>query len=630
MRILSMERDYNKNYFKDLVVLALWALVLFGTNIWGYDLWSPDEPRYAEVAREMQITGNYIVPHVNGKPYLEKPPLLMWLMVACSYPFGDITELSARLPSVISGVIAVLLTYLLANKIAGREVAWLSALVFMTMQRVWWQSRFGQIDMLLTTLLLGALYCFYTWYYSEKKSNKLLIILYLCILGALFSKGPGTLAFPVLFWATFYWKKKKKFFDIHPIKGFIIVIFIYGMWYAYARWAGAVQLQEETHEVIGADLFKQTLGRFLYGVSHPQPPWYYFLSVPVDMFPWSLFLLWIIPWIWKNRNEKEGIHFLLNWIIPAFVFFSVAVGKRAIYLLPLFPAIAILSALSLKSFEEVSTERWKKGIRILWTIVLFFLVIVPFAVLRTQFAEIWNIYWILVSVIALIAIVDTLFDFFKHSQVRSLLNQIPQHVTLYLIFTTLIIFPSVNTLKSVRSFCEPMKNLSEKRMEYEAYSFGFEDEEYTFYSKHFIKTFFDDKELERIILSQSQPYEFEKIISEVHKQYTRQARKIKFGNILAPTQEEIRIIHNALEELKAEAKKQEKLQIFENIEQLLNEKINDLLTILSKDIQVFVLIREEDWKWVVARKPEIGTKVYLIKTRDEFERPILLLSNKPM
>lgn len=623
-----MEKDKDNQYFRDLLLLSLWAVVLFGINIWGYDLWSPDEPRYAEVAREMQVLNNYLVPHINGRPYLEKPPLLMWLMLICSYPFGDISEVPARLPSVLSGVAAVLLTYLLARKIASREMAWLSALIFMTMQRVWWQSRFGQIDMLLTALLLGSVFCFHKWYYSEKRSVNLLILFYLCLLGALFAKGPGTLVFPVLFLITFYWKEKKKIFEIHPLKGFATVIIIYAVWYAYARWAGAEQLQREASHIIGSDLFKQTLGRFIYGVSHPQPPWYYLISVPVDIFPWSLFLLWVIPWVWKNRSEGEGIRFLLFWIIPAFIFFSIAVGKRAIYLLPIFPAIAILTALSLKSFEEASTLRWKRGIRILWLLVLLILVIAPFAVLWTEFAKIWSPYWVIISVVALVAIIDTLFDFFKHSQARSLLKQIPQHVSLYLFFTALIVFPAVNPVKSVRNFCEPMRLLSEQNVEYEAYSFGFEEEEYTFYAKHFIYPFFDEKDLRKISLPKSEPYELLKTIGEIHKAYTRKAREIKFKDTFSPTPEEIEQINSALQKIREEAEKAGKAQILNQIEQLINNEINDFYSLVNKETLVFILIREEDWKWVVARKPELGKVVKLLHTRGEFDRPVFLLSNK--
>ena len=61
-----------------MVLIILAALFLFGLNIGGYDLWAPDEPRFAEVSREMMLTSDYLSPHVNGEPYLEKPPLLFW------------------------------------------------------------------------------------------------------------------------------------------------------------------------------------------------------------------------------------------------------------------------------------------------------------------------------------------------------------------------------------------------------------------------------------------------------------------------------------------------------------------------------------------------------------------------
>ncbi|MCA1903039.1 MAG: glycosyltransferase family 39 protein [Candidatus Hydrogenedens sp.] len=627
-----MERNKENNYVRDIILIGLWALVLFGANIWGYDLWSPDEPRYAEVAREMQVMNNYLVPHVNGRPYLEKPPLLMWLMIVCSYPFGgEVSEIPARLPSVLSGVVATILTYLLARRLAHRKIAMLSALIFMTMQRVWWQARFGQIDMLLTALLLFALYAFHSWYYSERRDWKWLIIMYLCLGGALFAKGPGTLVFPVLFFLVFYWREKREVIKIHPIGGFGAIIVLYGLWYVYARWVGAEQMQEGSVHVMGSDLFKQTLGRFIYGVSHPQPPWYYFISVPIDMFPWSIFLLWVIPWVWKNRNEHEyeGLRFLLLWVVPTFIFFSIAVGKRAIYLLPIFPMLAIITALSLMSFESTSTKRWKKGIRILWMVLLLILAVVPYTVFWTEIKHIWNSYWILLSAVALIAIIDTFIDFVKQSEKRSLLRQIPQHVSLYLILTAFVLFPSVNQIKSVRYFCEPLRQWSEENKLYEAYSFGFEEEEYTYYAKHFIIPFFSEKELDAFLTEQSEPYEFMKQISEVHKQFAKTARKINFNDILLPTSEEITQIKSVLEEVKIEADKKGKINIFNQIELMLNKKIEELHTILKKETPVFMLIRDEDWKWVVALKPELGSEVKIINKRDELDRSMLLLANKP-
>ena len=114
-----------------LLVVGLLALAaaLFIANTWGYDLWPPDEPRFAEVAREMMQSGNYLAPTVNNLPYKEKPPLLFWAISAASLPFGDVNEFTARVPSALGGVITVLLTYLLARRLYGQKIAVWSALI---------------------------------------------------------------------------------------------------------------------------------------------------------------------------------------------------------------------------------------------------------------------------------------------------------------------------------------------------------------------------------------------------------------------------------------------------------------------------------------------------------------------
>lgn len=612
---------------RNLVILILWSSVLFGLNIWGYDLWSPDEPRYAEVAREMLVLNNYFVPHVNGYPYLEKPPLLMWLMIVFSLPFGEITEIPARLPSVLSGVITVVLVYLLAKQLFNIEIAWLSAAVFMTIQRVWWQARFGQIDMLLTALLFSFFYIFYVWQKEEKRRPYMLILMYLCILCGLFAKGPGTLAFPVLFLIVYYWREKKKIFEIYPITGFLTVILIYSIWYFYARWTAADSLQHEVSSVVWADLFKQTIGRFIYGVSHPQPPWYYFISIPEDMFPWTIFILWVIPWVWKNRSNNESIRWLLSWIVPPFIFFSIAVGKRAIYLLPIFPALAILTAVSLHAFEETATLRWKNLMRVFWIVILIVLAILPIILLWTKYSMIWNAYWLILSLFGLVALGDTVWGFFKSPAGRSLLTQIPQHTSIYMILIVLIVFPSVNTLKSVRSFCEPLRDLSERKVQYEAYSFAFEEEEYTYYARHFIVPFFTARELNEFAVYNSKPYEMLNLISDVHDKYTRAMRKIPVNNILELEEGERKKIEEAIEKIRRESEELKIIDKYQQVEGYFFSKVDQLTDILSKNTPVFLLIREEDWKWVLWKKPELGKLVTQYQVRDMFRRPLYLFGN---
>lgn len=650
--------DNNKGVKFDLIIISLWAILIFGINIWGYDLWSPDEPRYAEVAREMMQIGDYFVPRVNGIPYFEKPPLLMWLMVLFSLPFGDVTEISARLPSMISGVATAILIYLMGKSLFSRRTAWLSAIVFITMQRVWWQARFGQIDMLLTFLLTLCLYSFHRWE-NAKNEKKLgwLLTFYFSIAGALLSKGVGTLAFPVLFLITYLimekrlilWRRQRmkggaiatieeKFYlpakllikQMKPALGFAIVLFPFGIWYLYAKWIGSAELKMETSNVVGSDLFKQTIGRFIFGVSHPQPPWYYFITVPIDMFPWSLFLLWVIPFIWQRKGSDEKVRFLLYWAVPAFVFFSIAIGKRAIYLLPIFPSIAILTAYSLEKFEDdtTSTPRWKNLQRCLWVLTLILLSIGPHFVLFSRFANIWNPYWLLLSVAGIVGVIDTSMAYYKkNSFSRSLLLQVPQHTSIYFVLIALVIMPSVNQIKSVRQFCEPLRKLSDKGLEYEIYSLGFEEEEYTFYAKHFIKPFLGERDLDKIIFRSNIPYKKLEKATQIHRSFKKAVAKVEISNISSPTEEELRALKSALENAEVPTESEDIKQLINEIKELLHSKLNELHDIMSSDKPVFLLIREDDLKWVLAFKPELAKNLKLIHTRSEISKTLYLMAN---
>ncbi len=659
-RQIVKDKTRDEFIIRDVCIIIFWALVIFGVNIWGYDLWSPDEPRYAEVAREMITTGDYLVPRVNGIPYFEKPPLLMWLMVIFSLPFGDVTEVSARVPSVLSGVGVVVLTYFLALELFGRRIAWLSALILMTMQRIWWQARFGQIDMLLTFFLTLCLYAFLRWQGSGGRRNSpWLFVFYGSIAGALLSKGVGTLAFPVLFIITYLLFEKRRVMaqdissqngaiattrkngylmafaairDMRPIIGGLIVFLPYIVWYVYARWTASAELRVSASQIVTSDLFKQTIGRFIFGVSHPQAPWYYFITVPIDMFPWTLFLLWIIPYIWKEKNSEQNVKFLLYWVVPAFVFFSIAIGKRAIYLLPIFPALAILAGCSLENFDDeaTSTPRWRNLQRILWLITLIILTLAPHAVIFSKFANVWNPYWLLLTVVGIITIVDTLLAFYqKLSSHRSLLTQIPQHTSIFFITISLVVMPAVNQVKSVRSFCEPLRKLSEAGISYEAYSLGFEEEEYTFYAKHYILPFLGERDLDKIILQSNIPYKKLQTIVKIHNGFKRVVSKVPISNITSPTEAELNALKSTLSDFRNAIETPEIKDLAKQLETLLQEKLEELYDILSSDKPAFLLIREEDWKWVLAFKPELAGILKPVSVRSQPKRTLYLLANLP-
>ena len=223
-----------------LVLLAGLAALMFFTNLGGYDLWPPDEPRYAEVAREMRDSGDYLTPRVNNEPYREKPPLLFWCMAAASAPFDDVTEWPARIPSATAGVAAMLLTYLLARRLFNQRTAFWAALIFITLQRTWWQARFGQIDMLLCAFLLLSLYAFWRWH--DERRHRWLVLFYAACTAAIYAKGPGVLVFPTLLVIVFYWsqiwemirtrtlRNREGFGKTHLILGMCIVCVLFACW----------------------------------------------------------------------------------------------------------------------------------------------------------------------------------------------------------------------------------------------------------------------------------------------------------------------------------------------------------------------------------------------------------------
>src|SRR4030043_306099 len=99
-----------------ILILAIFGGILFFSYLGGWDLWNPDEPRYAQVAREMAEDGNWILPRLNNRIYPDKPPVFFWL-IAMSYALsGEVNSFSARSPSALAGILGILLTYFIGRK----------------------------------------------------------------------------------------------------------------------------------------------------------------------------------------------------------------------------------------------------------------------------------------------------------------------------------------------------------------------------------------------------------------------------------------------------------------------------------------------------------------------------------
>ena len=142
--------------------IILFTAFLFLFNIGKRDLWAPDEPRYAQVSKEMRDTGNFIVPHLNSVPYPDKPPLLFWLINLFSIPFGKITALSSRLPSAFAGIGSCLALFCLGKSLyRNTRIGLMSALFLATSSKFLWMAHRVAFDVLLTFFVTMAILCFY-------------------------------------------------------------------------------------------------------------------------------------------------------------------------------------------------------------------------------------------------------------------------------------------------------------------------------------------------------------------------------------------------------------------------------------------------------------------------------------
>ena len=600
-----------------ILLLVLAAAVLFSVNLGGYDAWPPDEPRFAEVAREMIVLDDYLVPRINGEPYREKPPLLPWLIVAASWPGGEVTAATARVPSVLAGILTVLLTYLLARRLFSARTALWAAIILGTMQRFWWQARFGQIDMLLTACLTLALYVFLRWH--EERRYRWLVVFYLALTAALYAKGPGVLVFPALFLLVFYWRQWRALIRAQVIPGFLAVGLLMALWVVPSRWAAAPETQAAVTDAVASNLFRQTIGRFLLGVSHAQPPWYYLETLPVDWLPWALFLPWTLPWVWQRRKSGYPMRFLLCWIVPAFVFFSIAAGKRGVYLLPLFPAFAILFAASILELAEAPRRTWRRRTAYVWSGMLIILAVAPLGLRFTEYAESWRPgLWIFVAVGLLLAASALIAA--RRTHLHRLHEIVALHFAVLAVLCAYLIFPVINDFKSVRSFCTPVRRLVEAGESFELYSFGFTREEYIFYAQRFHTPVLveppDDADpalLERAAL-----------MAGLREGIAAAVAEVPVADIESPAPEEIAALRQAVDAAFEQHNISGELRT--KFEELLAKEVDPFLAHFASEEPVLVFVQEADWRWVVAlfERSRQGT---LLRDRQVGSREVLLAAN---
>ncbi|MBP7587137.1 MAG: glycosyltransferase family 39 protein [Thermoanaerobaculia bacterium] len=327
--------------FERLGLLVL-GLVLFLPGIGGRDLWNPDEPRYAEVTREMRQSGDFFVPHLNGKIYSEKPPLLFWSIAAASLATGEVGPVAARLPSLAAAIVTLFLLFGMAQRLFDRRVAWWSVAILATSGRILWQARVGQIDMLLLCLVTLAMY-FFVRGWLEHRPGFFRLFFVAAGLGTL-AKGPVGLLPPLLSILAFavLTRERSRLREMRIGSGLAIWAAVVLLWLVPAAVTGGTGYLETL-------VIKQNVTRYADPWHHFQPFYYYLTTVPADFLPWFFFLpgaLWL-GWRRATANDRRGYLFAFCWMAVTVLFFSLSPAKRTVYVLQMFPAMAMIVAWSM-------------------------------------------------------------------------------------------------------------------------------------------------------------------------------------------------------------------------------------------------------------------------------------------
>jgi len=353
-----MSRSAKLLLLQLLVVLPVCGfLFFFGLGAFG--LVGADEPRYAQIGREMLARHDWIVPTINGQPWLEKPVLLYWREMIAYSIFG-VHDWAARIPSAIfaAGLVIVILFFMRRFR-PGSELD--AALITASCAAVIGFGRGASTDMQLSAPFCVAMLCWWAWHETGRKLW-LAIFYALLAVGAL-AKGPVSPALAILIVAAYAALRRdgKIFLRSLWLPGFVLFFAVTLPWY--------IAVQIKVPQFFRVFFLQHNLERFSTNLyQHSQPFWYYIPVFIVSVLPWSVFTL---PAVWNALREgwssirsdqtDSGAagttdwleQFLMLWIVVPIVFFSISRAKLPGYILPAIPPAALLTACYLQKQQTI-------------------------------------------------------------------------------------------------------------------------------------------------------------------------------------------------------------------------------------------------------------------------------------
>jgi 4-amino-4-deoxy-L-arabinose transferase-like glycosyltransferase len=325
--------------------LAVLLSVLWLAGLGHRPLFNPDEGRYAEIPREMLTGGDWIVPHLNGLAYAEKPPLQYWA-TALSYRWFGFNEFAARFYCALCGLGTIALVWAMARRLGGLQCAWRAAAMLASMLMFSVLAHLVTLDMSLTfylTLSLAAFLFAQPVTDQPKHARFWMLVAWAAAALGVMTKGVIAAAIPaaVLVVYSLWTRDYSAWGRLHLPWGLAIFLIIAVPWH----WLAA----RRDGDFLEFYFVHEHVARYLTPVAQRVEPWWFFVGVFVaGTAPWTWSALRVVAAGWR-RTRGAGVDarlFLWIWVVFIVVFFSLSDSKLMPYILPSMPALAVAAALS--------------------------------------------------------------------------------------------------------------------------------------------------------------------------------------------------------------------------------------------------------------------------------------------
>lgn len=440
------------------IVLIIVLVALGGTlcfyNLGGGDLWNSDEPRHAQIAKEMLQGEGWIIPHLNSEVYPDTPPFSFWLIAFTAKAIGGMNEFAARFPSALFGVLTLLLIFFLGKRLFSEKTAFLTALILATSIAFLWFVRRANTDATLTLFTTAAITFFYAGFYQQRGRWLFYLLAYSAMsFGVLTKAQIGAIVPIVVVGGYFLLQREMQFFnDPAHIPGIALFVGFIGGWLALAYLSGG-------GEYLQGLLSQQAVSTFFAITSQGRSWYYYLVNFPAGFIPWVIFLPSAMIYGLSSKGRNKEFVFIFIWFVVTFALFSLTQSGHDPSLLPLYPAAALMVGYLLEAFP-LGAEGAKKHI-----VLLPFLVLIVASALAAIslpiVATLKGTYylerpWEIGLVAAFIVAGGCFFAFFTHRHRR---RDLPFYIIVAMVFILALygatrIVPEINKYKSPRPFSQ--------------------------------------------------------------------------------------------------------------------------------------------------------------------------------